>query len=52
MIAVAAGDNVVRLLPPLVINEQEIAEGIHRLDRACARLDRAHGGPLKDKAVR
>jgi acetylornithine/N-succinyldiaminopimelate aminotransferase len=52
MIAVAAGDNVVRLLPPLVINEQEIAEGIQRLDRACARLDRAHGGPLKDKAVR
>jgi acetylornithine/N-succinyldiaminopimelate aminotransferase len=52
MIAVAAGDNVVRLLPPLVINEQEIAEGIQRLDRACARLDRAHGGPLKEKAVR
>jgi acetylornithine/N-succinyldiaminopimelate aminotransferase len=52
MIAVAAGDNVVRLLPPLVINEQEIAEGIQRLDRACARLDRAHGGPLNEKAAR
>jgi acetylornithine/N-succinyldiaminopimelate aminotransferase len=52
MIAVAAGDNVVRLLPPLVINEQEIAEGIQRLDRACARLNRAHGGPLKETAVR
>jgi acetylornithine/N-succinyldiaminopimelate aminotransferase len=52
MIAVAAGDNVVRLLPPLVINEQEIAEGIQRLDRACARLGRAHGGPVKEKAVR
>ncbi len=40
MITVSAGDNVVRLLPPLIINEQEIAEGIARLDRACARLSR------------
>jgi len=36
MITVSAGDNVVRLLPPLIISEQEIAEGINRLDRACA----------------
>ena len=36
VIAVAAGDNVVRLLPPLIINEQEMAEGIARLDRACS----------------
>jgi len=42
MITVSAGDNVVRLLPPLIINEQELAEGIARLDRACARLSRAH----------
>jgi acetylornithine/N-succinyldiaminopimelate aminotransferase len=42
VITVAAGDNVVRLLPPLIINEQELAEGIDRLDRACAALDRAH----------
>jgi acetylornithine/N-succinyldiaminopimelate aminotransferase len=41
MIAVSAGDNVVRLLPPLIIGEAEIAEGIARLDRACARLVRA-----------
>ena len=40
MLAVAAGDNVVRLLPPLIISEQEIAEGVERLDRACARLAR------------
>jgi acetylornithine/N-succinyldiaminopimelate aminotransferase len=52
VIAVAAGDNVVRLLPPLIINEQEIAEGIERLDRACAHLARVHGGPLKEQAVR
>jgi len=40
MIAVAAGDNVVRLLPPLIVSEAEIAEGVARLDRACARLGR------------
>src|ERR1700688_5258178 len=31
MLTVAAGDNVVRLLPPLIVSEQEIAEGIDRL---------------------
>ncbi len=41
MITVAAGDNVVRLLPPLIIGEAEIAEAITRIDRACARLAQA-----------
>ena len=41
MLTVGAGDNVVRLLPPLIVSEQEMAEGIARLDRALARLDRA-----------
>jgi acetylornithine/N-succinyldiaminopimelate aminotransferase len=53
MLAVGAGDNVVRLLPPLIVNEQEIAEGIARLDRACAALNRAHIKPRKpEEAVR
>jgi acetylornithine/N-succinyldiaminopimelate aminotransferase len=52
MIAVAAGDNVVRLLPPLIISEQEIAEGIARLDRACARLSRAQEAASKETAAR
>ena len=51
MIAVAAGDNVVRLLPPLIISEQEIAEGIARLDRACARLSRAQEAASKETAA-
>jgi len=42
MITVAAGDNVVRLLPPLIIGENEIAEAFARIDRACVRLARAH----------
>jgi acetylornithine/N-succinyldiaminopimelate aminotransferase len=41
MLTVSAGDNVVRLLPPLIVSEQEIADAITRLDRACARLSRA-----------
>jgi len=51
MIAVAAGDNVVRLLPPLIISEHEIAEGIARLDRACARLSRAQEAASKETAA-
>jgi acetylornithine/N-succinyldiaminopimelate aminotransferase len=42
MLTVGAGDNVVRLLPPLIISEQEMAEGIARLDRALAQLNRIH----------
>jgi acetylornithine/N-succinyldiaminopimelate aminotransferase len=45
MIAAAAGDNVVRLLPPLIISEEEIAEAVRRLDRACARIANRHERP-------
>jgi acetylornithine/N-succinyldiaminopimelate aminotransferase len=41
LLAVAAGDNVVRLLPPLIVSEQELAEGVTRLDRACAKFSSA-----------
>ena len=51
MITVAAGDNVVRLLPPLIINEEEIAEAVARIDRACARLAKAHARPAKKEAA-
>src|ERR1700716_3721361 len=47
MITVAAGDNVVRLLPPLIVSEQEIAEGVTRLERACVRLAEKHARPRK-----
>jgi len=42
MITVAAGDNVVRLLPPLIISDEEIGEAIKRIEHACARLAQAH----------
>jgi acetylornithine/N-succinyldiaminopimelate aminotransferase len=41
MITVAAGDNVVRLLPPLIVSEEEVAEAVARIDRACGRLAKA-----------
>jgi acetylornithine/N-succinyldiaminopimelate aminotransferase len=51
MITVSAGDNVMRLLPPLIISEQEIAEGVARLDRACASLARARAAKQKEQAA-
>jgi acetylornithine/N-succinyldiaminopimelate aminotransferase len=47
LLVVAAGDNVVRLLPPLTIGEAEVSEAVARLDRA------AHGveGTLKRPAA-
>jgi acetylornithine/N-succinyldiaminopimelate aminotransferase len=47
MLTVAAGDNVVRLLPPLIIGETEIAEAVGCIDRACTRLAQIHARPAK-----
>jgi acetylornithine/N-succinyldiaminopimelate aminotransferase len=47
MLTVAAGDNVVRLLPPLIVSEAEIADAVGRLERACARLAQVHAKPRK-----
>jgi acetylornithine/N-succinyldiaminopimelate aminotransferase len=40
VLTVGAADNVVRILPPLTITDEEIAEGVSRLDRAAASLAR------------
>ena len=40
VLTVGAADNVVRILPPLTITDEEIAEGVARLDRAAAALAR------------
>jgi acetylornithine/N-succinyldiaminopimelate aminotransferase len=50
MITAAAGDNVVRLLPPLIVSEEEIAEAVRRIDRACSRLTQAHEGSRQEAA--
>jgi acetylornithine/N-succinyldiaminopimelate aminotransferase len=40
LITIPAGDNVVRLLPPLIIGEQDIHDACARIDAACAELRR------------
>jgi acetylornithine/N-succinyldiaminopimelate aminotransferase len=39
LLTIGAGDNVVRLLPPLIITETEIGEAFDRLDAACSALE-------------
>ncbi len=39
LLTVTAGDNVVRLLPPLIVTETEIKEACAKIDSALARLD-------------
>ena len=39
IILIGAGDNVVRLLPPLIISDSEITEAIERLEAVCTELD-------------
>jgi acetylornithine/N-succinyldiaminopimelate aminotransferase len=50
MLAVGAGDNVVRLLPPLIIDETIIGDAISRIDRACSQIE-ADMGLTQKKAV-
>jgi acetylornithine/N-succinyldiaminopimelate aminotransferase len=38
-LAVAAGDNVIRLLPPLIIGESEIAQAMALLDRTFGEVE-------------
>jgi acetylornithine/N-succinyldiaminopimelate aminotransferase len=39
LLAIGAGDNVVRLLPPLIISDADISEAFNRMDAACASLE-------------
>ena len=48
LLAVAAGDNVVRLVPPLIVDEAEVADAMGMLDRACARLARSAEAPKRE----
>ena len=41
VLTIGAGDNVVRLLPPLIVSDAEIREAVHRLDKACVRIETA-----------
>jgi len=39
MLAVTAGENVLRLVPALIVGDAEIGEAVARLDKAAAKLD-------------
>ncbi|MGH6855443.1 MAG: aspartate aminotransferase family protein, partial [Aestuariivirga sp.] len=39
LLTITAGDNVLRLLPPLIVSEADIADALDRLGRACAMLE-------------
>jgi acetylornithine/N-succinyldiaminopimelate aminotransferase len=51
MLTVAAGDNVVRLLPPLIVTEEEVADAAERIERACERLAKKHAQPAAQGAA-
>jgi acetylornithine/N-succinyldiaminopimelate aminotransferase len=51
LLTIPAGDNVVRVTPPLVIAEEELAEGVRRLDAACADLEDALAPSKKGAAA-
>jgi acetylornithine/N-succinyldiaminopimelate aminotransferase len=48
LLTVAAGENVVRMLPPLIVTEAEITDAVGRIERACARF--AAGAPKRGAA--
>ena len=48
LLVVAAGDNVVRLLPPLIIGESEVAEAVARLDKAAGAVEAEFARPAAE----
>ncbi|MBI0002651.1 aspartate aminotransferase family protein [Bartonella sp. M0177] len=42
LLGVGAGNNVIRLLPPLTVTEDEIRDGLHRIEKAIQLVSNAH----------
>ena len=42
LLIIGAGDNVVRLLPPLIVNDADVTEAVNKLERACVALEKAN----------
>ncbi|AGF74003.1 bifunctional N-succinyldiaminopimelate- aminotransferase/acetylornithine transaminase protein [Bartonella australis AUST/NH1] len=42
ILTVNSGNNTVRLLPPLIITEEEMCEGLHRIEKAIANLSQTN----------
>lgn len=43
LLTLTAGDNVVRLLPPLIISDDDLSDGVERLHHACRKLETQRG---------
>jgi acetylornithine/N-succinyldiaminopimelate aminotransferase len=39
LLVIGAGDNVARLLPPLIISDTEISEAVNRIEAACSAIE-------------
>ncbi|WP_029005513.1 aspartate aminotransferase family protein [Azorhizobium doebereinerae] len=51
LLAPGAGDNVVRLLPPLVVSEEEVGIAVQKIEAACRRIeDGMAAAPVKGAA--
>ena len=40
LLVIGAGDNVVRLLPPLIVTDQDVAEAVSKLEKTCVTLEK------------
>jgi acetylornithine/N-succinyldiaminopimelate aminotransferase len=50
LLAIPAGDNVLRFLPPLIVGDAEIADAADRIERAFAALEADHRAAAPDAA--
>ncbi|MGO9390147.1 aspartate aminotransferase family protein [Rhodoblastus sp.] len=48
LIVIPAGENVLRILPPLIVSDEEIREGVSRLEAACRHFEMAAASQLKE----
>jgi acetylornithine/N-succinyldiaminopimelate aminotransferase len=51
LIVIPAADNVVRILPPLIVNDEEIREGARRLAAACGHFEIAPAPSEKEQGA-
>jgi acetylornithine/N-succinyldiaminopimelate aminotransferase len=42
LLVIGAGDNVVRLLPPLIVTDDDVNEAIAKLEKTCASFEKKH----------
>jgi acetylornithine/N-succinyldiaminopimelate aminotransferase len=50
LLAMTAGDNVLRVLPPLIVTEAEIDEGVDRIESLFAAIEAETGADAKRTA--